>query len=262
MSYFSLTATMLLSSRQRLAGDLTIHHFCKCYYSPISVPFPGNARRMTLLAFILLLSFLPAESAKSRYPPKTSKCNLPGAQRFAGSIKPDDALLRERGGFGVPIHAHHYGIFQSTPGHEALCTAVVARHAHPMGFLLAGLNPVFGPQQVYGLIDGSVSIKCFYPPTTVNRHDRKYWCRESSRSCLTVVSTSGYRARGYQGRVTIVDFPEQGIMLVNISQLTLADQGTYQCGIGLNGKGLSNRVSLDISEGNHTAFSFTFSSPF
>lgn len=142
-----------------------------------------NARRMTLLAFILLLSFLPAESAKSRYPPKTS------------------------------------------------------------------LNPVFGPQQVYGLIDGSVSIKCFYPPTTVNRHDRKYWCRESSRSCLTVVSTSGYRARGYQGRVTIVDFPEQGIMLVNISQLTLADQGTYQCGIGLNGKGLSNRVSLDISEG-------------
>jgi len=121
---------------------------------------------------------------------------------------------------------------------------------------------VFGPQQVYGLIDGSVSIKCFYPPTTVNRHDRKYWCRESSRSCLTVVSTSGYRARGYQGRVTIIDFPEQGIMLVNISQLTLADQGTYQCGIGLNGKGLSNRVSLDISEGNHTAFSFTFSSPF
>ncbi|XP_031461796.1 polymeric immunoglobulin receptor [Phasianus colchicus] len=138
---------------------------------------------MTLLAFIFLLSFLPAESAKSRYPPKTS------------------------------------------------------------------LNPVFGPQQVYGLIDGSVSIKCFYPPTTVNRHDRKYWCKESSRSCLTVISTSGYTARGYQGRVTIADFPEQGIMLVNVSQLALADQGTYQCGIGLNGKGLSNRVKLDVSEG-------------
>ncbi|XP_010722485.2 polymeric immunoglobulin receptor [Meleagris gallopavo] len=155
----------------------------KKYKTVCRINLTWNARRMTLLAFILLLSFLPAESAKSRYPPKAS------------------------------------------------------------------LNPVFGPQQVYGLIDGSVSIKCFYPSTTVNRHDRKYWCKESSRSCLTVISTSGYTARGYQGRVTIADFPEQGIMLVNVSQLALADQGTYQCGIGLNGKGLSNKVKLDVSEG-------------
>ncbi|XP_021233248.1 polymeric immunoglobulin receptor [Numida meleagris] len=138
---------------------------------------------MTLLAFILLLSFLSAESARSKYPPTSA------------------------------------------------------------------LNPVFGPQQVYGLIDGSVTIKCFYPPTTVNRHDRKYWCRESSRSCVTVVSSRGYRARGYQGRAAITDFPEQGVMLINISQLALADRGTYQCGIGINGKGLSYRVTLDISEG-------------
>ncbi|NXK50760.1 PIGR protein, partial [Chauna torquata] len=138
---------------------------------------------MTLLAFILLLSFLPAESARSKYPPK------------------------------------------------------------------AASNPVFGPRQVYGLIDGSVTIKCFYPPTKVNRHDRKYWCRESSRSCLTVVSSSGYTAPSYQGRASITDFPEQGIMLVNTSQLALADRGTYQCGVGLNGRGLSYKVSLDISEG-------------
>ncbi|NXJ10107.1 PIGR protein, partial [Odontophorus gujanensis] len=141
---------------------------------------------MTFLVFILLLSFLSAESAGSRYPPKSI------------------------------------------------------------------LNPVFGPRQVYGLIDGSVTIKCFYPPTTVNQHDRKYWCRESSRSCVTVVSTNGYTARGYQGRATVTDFPEQGVMLVNISQLTLADQGTYQCGVGINGRGLSYRVSLDISEGPNT----------
>lgn len=133
-----------------------------------------------------------------------------------------------------------------------------AWHAHPMGFLLAGLKPVFGPQQVYGLIDGSVTIKCFYPPSTVNRHDRKYWCKESSRSCLTVISTSGYTARSYQNRVTITDFPELGIMLVNVSQLALTDQGTYQCGIGLNGKGLSNKVKLDVSEGNRSLFFHIF----
>ncbi|NXL84716.1 PIGR protein, partial [Alectura lathami] len=139
---------------------------------------------MTLLALIFLLSLLPAESAGSRYPPKSSIS-----------------------------------------------------------------SPVFGPQQVYGLINGSVTIKCFYPPTKVNRHDRKYWCRESSRSCLTIVSTNGYTARDYKARASITDFPEQGIMLVNISQLALADRGNYRCGIGLNGRGLSYKVSLDVSEG-------------
>ena len=42
---------------------------------------PENARKMTLLAFIFLLAFLPKESASSRYPPKaSSKCDLSGAQ--------------------------------------------------------------------------------------------------------------------------------------------------------------------------------------
>ncbi|NWZ22657.1 PIGR protein, partial [Asarcornis scutulata] len=113
----------------------------------------------------------------------------------------------------------------------------------------AASNPVFGPRQVYGLIDGSVTVKCFYPPTKVNRHDRKYWCRESSRSCLTVVSSNGYTSPSYRGRASISDYPEQGVMVVNISQLVLSDRGTYQCGIGLNGRGLSYKVSLDISEG-------------
>lgn len=127
---------------------------------------------------------------------------------------------------------------------------------------LAVSSPVFGPRQVYGLIDGSVTVKCFYPPTKVNRHDRKYWCRESSRSCVTVVSSNGYTSSSYQGRASISDYPEQGVMVVNISQLALSDRGTYQCGIGLNGRGLSYKVSLDISEGNYIlkyCFSFTFS---
>lgn len=117
---------------------------------------------------------------------------------------------------------------------------------------LAVSSPVFGPRQVYGLIDGSVTVKCFYPPTKVNRHDRKYWCRESSRNCLTVVSSNGYTSPSYRGRASISDYPEQGVMVVNISQLVLSDRGTYQCGVGLNGRGLSYKVSLDISEGNYS----------
>ncbi|KAF1505835.1 Polymeric immunoglobulin receptor, partial [Eudyptula minor novaehollandiae] len=140
---------------------------------------------MTLLAFIFLLAFLPAESASSRYAPK------------------------------------------------------------------AASNPVFGPRQVYGLLNGSVTVKCFYPPTRVNRHDRKYWCRQSATGCMTVVSTSGYTAPGYEGRASITDYPQAENFQINISELTMADAGTYQCGVGINGRGLSHKVSLDVSKGPH-----------
>ncbi|NXX39883.1 PIGR protein, partial [Tricholaema leucomelas] len=140
---------------------------------------------MTLVVSILLLALLPAQSASSRYLPKSAS------------------------------------------------------------------NPVFGPWQVYGLLNGSVTITCFYPPTSVNRHDRKYWCRESGSSCRTVVSTSGYVAAGYQGRASITDYPESKHFQITISGLTEADAGSYQCGIGINGRGLSHKVSLDVSEGPH-----------
>ncbi|KGL81240.1 Polymeric immunoglobulin receptor, partial [Tinamus guttatus] len=100
-----------------------------------------------------------------------------------------------------------------------------------------------------GLLDGSVSVKCFYPQTTVNKHDRKYWCREATRSCQTIISSNGYVAASYEGRVSITDFPEQGVFLVNVSGLSLADGGSYRCGLGLNNKALSFQVKLDISEG-------------
>ncbi|XP_010124924.1 PREDICTED: polymeric immunoglobulin receptor-like, partial [Chlamydotis macqueenii] len=112
-------------------------------------------------------------------------------------------------------------------------------------------NPVFGPRQVYGLLDGSVTVKCFYPPTRVNKHDRKYWCKQSASRCMTIVSTSGYTAPGYQGRAFITDYPEAENFQINISKLTMAEAGTYQCGVGVNGRGLSHKVSLDVSEGPH-----------
>ncbi|NWW49036.1 PIGR protein, partial [Pedionomus torquatus] len=115
----------------------------------------------------------------------------------------------------------------------------------------ASSNPVFGPQQVYGLLKGSVTIKCFYPPTSVNRHDRKYWCKETAKGCTTIVSTSGYTAPGFQGRVSIIDYPLAKSFQINMTELTEADGGAYQCGVGINGRGLSHRVTLDVSEGPH-----------
>lgn len=118
------------------------------------------------------------------------------------------------------------------------------------GFPLAVSSPVFGPRQVYGLLNGSVTVKCFYPPTSVNRHDRKYWCRESATGCMTVVSTSGYTAPGYKGRASITDDPQAESFQIHMSELTMADAGTYQCGVGINSRGLCHKVSLDVSKGN------------
>ncbi|NXF12216.1 PIGR protein, partial [Smithornis capensis] len=139
---------------------------------------------MTLLAFIFLLAFLPAESARSRH------------------------------------------------------------------LLKAASNPVFGPRQVYGRVGESTLVKCFYPPTPVNRHDRKYWCKQSGGSCVTITSTSGFVASGYKGRISITDYPEAENFQINISALALTDSGTYQCGVGVNGRGLSHKVTLNVSQGS------------
>ncbi|XP_041869515.1 polymeric immunoglobulin receptor [Corvus kubaryi] len=108
-------------------------------------------------------------------------------------------------------------------------------------------SPVFGPRQVHGVLGGSVTVKCFYPPTSVNRHDRKYWCKESGSRCVTMVSTN-YVAPSYQDRVSLTDHPEAENFQINISALGLEDSGSYQCGLGVNGRGLSYRVTLTVAE--------------
>uniref|UniRef100_A0A803VGQ6 Immunoglobulin domain-containing protein n=1 Tax=Ficedula albicollis TaxID=59894 RepID=A0A803VGQ6_FICAL len=107
------------------------------------------------------------------------------------------------------------------------------------------LGPVFGPRQVRGVLGGSVAVTCFYPPTPVNRRGRKYWCRQVGSRCSTVVS-SDYVSPGYQGRAALSDHPEAENFQVNISQLELGDAGTFQCGVGVNGRGLSHRVTLSV----------------
>lgn len=115
------------------------------------------------------------------------------------------------------------------------------------------------------MLGGSVVVKCFYPPTPVNRHDRKYWCRQVGARCATKVS-SVYVDPAYQGRISLSDHPEAENFQINISALALSDAGTYQCGVGVNGRGLSHTVVLSVAEGNYNLkkpFYLSFSpSPF
>ncbi|NXU96354.1 PIGR protein, partial [Cettia cetti] len=127
----------------------------------------------------------------------------------------------------------------------AVLPAGSARSRHPPK---AASDPVFGPRQVRGVLGGSATVRCFYPPTAVNRHDRKYWCRQQGARCVTLVS-SGYVAPGYQDRISLTDHPEAENFQINISALGPGDAGTFQCGVGVNGRGLSHTVTLTLVEG-------------
>lgn len=109
-------------------------------------------------------------------------------------------------------------------------------------------NVLFGPKQITGLVEGSVSIKCFYPPTSVNIHSRKYWCKESTRHCYTFISSNGFVLKDYKDRASITDFPENGMFIIEISGLRFKDMGLYRCGIGLNDYGLSFKVKLEVTQ--------------
>ncbi|XP_066884744.1 polymeric immunoglobulin receptor [Kogia breviceps] len=110
-------------------------------------------------------------------------------------------------------------------------------------------SPIFGPQDVSSVEGSSVSIKCYYPATSVNRHTRKYWCRQGSRGrCTTLISSEGYVSKDYEGRANLTNFPESGTFVMSISHLTRNDSGLYKCGLGISSRGLSFDVSLEVSQ--------------
>ncbi|KAI4537107.1 hypothetical protein MG293_013310 [Ovis ammon polii] len=110
-------------------------------------------------------------------------------------------------------------------------------------------SPIFGPEEVTSVEGGSVSITCYYPATSVNRHTRKYWCRQGAKGrCTTLISSEGYVSDDYVGRANLTNFPESGTFVVDISHLTRNDSGRYKCGLGISSRGLNFDVSLEVSQ--------------
>lgn len=113
-------------------------------------------------------------------------------------------------------------------------------------------SPIFGPQEVNSVEGRSVSITCYYPDSSVNRHTRKYWCRQGAQGrCTTLVSSEGYISRDYEGRANLTNFPESNTFVVNIDHLTRGDSGRYKCGLGINSRGLSFDVNLEVLRGKN-----------
>uniref|UniRef100_A0A8C3VPN7 Polymeric immunoglobulin receptor n=1 Tax=Catagonus wagneri TaxID=51154 RepID=A0A8C3VPN7_9CETA len=109
-------------------------------------------------------------------------------------------------------------------------------------------SPIFGPEEVSSVEGSSVSIKCYYPDSSVNRHSRKYWCRIGAKGrCTTLISSEGFISKDYAGRANLTNFPENGTFVMDIGHLTRNDSGRYKCGLGISSRGLSFDVSLEIN---------------
>ncbi|XP_061486340.1 polymeric immunoglobulin receptor-like [Rhineura floridana] len=120
-----------------------------------------------------------------------------------------------------------------------------------LSILIYVSGTLYGPRLLISHDGGSVTIKCYYKTTTANRHGRKYWCKESytPRSCQTIISTNRFTHQDYEGRVSMHDSPQNGILQVVMTQLVKTDSSNYRCGIGNTNNGLYAGVNLTIWEG-------------
>uniref|UniRef100_A0A5F7ZMX3 CD300a molecule n=1 Tax=Macaca mulatta TaxID=9544 RepID=A0A5F7ZMX3_MACMU len=86
-----------------------------------------------------------------------------------------------------------------------------------------------GPSTVDGPVGGSLSVQCWYEEEhkTLN----KYWCRPPRvLRCAKIVETEGPAGK-MNGRVSIMDCPQNLSFTVTLENLTEEDAGTYWCGV-------------------------------
>ncbi|EHB11026.1 High affinity immunoglobulin alpha and immunoglobulin mu Fc receptor [Heterocephalus glaber] len=116
----------------------------------------------------------------------------------------------------------------------------------------AAASTLNSPRLVSGELGGAVTIQCHYAPLSINRHQRKYWCRVGPPmwTCHTIVSTNHYTHRDYRGRAALADFPQSSLFVVRLSQLSMEDGGHYRCGIGDSNNRLFSSVNLTVSAGS------------
>ncbi|KAM6453811.1 high affinity immunoglobulin alpha and immunoglobulin mu Fc receptor isoform 3-T3 [Liasis olivaceus] len=110
-------------------------------------------------------------------------------------------------------------------------------------------DTLYGPRLLISHVGGSVTIKCYYVTTSVNRHDRKFFCKElPHKRCQTVISSNAFIHQDYKERVSMYNNPQKGILQVTMRQLTSRDSSNYRCGIGKTSDGLYARMNLTILE--------------
>ncbi|XP_012362182.1 high affinity immunoglobulin alpha and immunoglobulin mu Fc receptor isoform X1 [Nomascus leucogenys] len=166
-------------------------------------------------------------------------CLLQGSSFALPQKRPHPRWLWEG---SLPSRTHLRAMGTLTPS-SPLCWREESSFAAP--------NALKGSRLVSGEPGGAVTIQCHYAPSSVNRHQRKYWCRLGPPRwiCQTIVSTNHYTHHRYRDRVALTDFPQRGLFVVRLSQLSPDDIGCYLCGIGSENNMLFLSMNLTISAG-------------
>ncbi|KAM9594430.1 uncharacterized protein ACIBXB_018935 isoform 2-T3 [Morphnus guianensis] len=98
-----------------------------------------------------------------------------------------------------------------------------------------------------------VSVQCPYSASYYGAVS-KAWCKEGARKACTILVTtdlkpSGYRKKIQQGRFTIQDDTQQGMVTVTMEKLQVQDSGVYWCALYEHGQLLRMvEVTLTVSE--------------
>ncbi|XP_065419542.1 protein CD300H-like isoform X2 [Chrysemys picta bellii] len=105
--------------------------------------------------------------------------------------------------------------------------------------------PVTGPGAVSGPQGGSVAVRCGYR----NGYEdyQKFWCRAERMFCSndSIFVNLRSEAEVKRGRVSIRDNHTLSTFTVTLENLTLADAGTYHCGVGSSGH-LIDTVNITV----------------
>ncbi|XP_075759864.1 CMRF35-like molecule 6 isoform X2 [Pelodiscus sinensis] len=117
--------------------------------------------------------------------------------------------------------------------------------------LFPGCWAVTGPRSVRGRLGGSVTVECGYEKGY--EENSKFWCREgtwlATRRCSDghLVETTEREAEVTQGRFSIRDNRTRRVFTVTMENLTLADAGTYLCGVDMTAIDRRHTVSVSVS---------------
>jgi len=113
-----------------------------------------------------------------------------------------------------------------------------------------------GTQRYTAMESGNVSVQCLYSAPDYGAVS-KAWCKETAGKPCTILATtalgpSGSRRTPQQGRVTIQDDTQQGILTITVEKLQAQDSGVYWCALHSHGYLFRMvEVTLHISDGEY-----------
>ncbi|XP_036413397.1 CMRF35-like molecule 6 [Colossoma macropomum] len=86
-------------------------------------------------------------------------------------------------------------------------------------------------ERVTGYSGGGVLINCAYKTNFTS--NPKYFCKGSWSNCADQIRTRVKNEWINRGRFSLFDDTRAAVFMVNISELTVEDSGTYYCGIDI-----------------------------